>query len=326
MVDGYFEDWSQIQKYQDSDWNEYQEGPEEVLNQNVDLSEYASVRRGPETFFYMSVNADILSGITIPHDEPKHKNSVYTPNSNEIDIISPISDNKATEPVLKGEDTVYIFLDSNGDVPYGFKVNDSFYANQLIEITGQHGLVISSQLYDYSSEEDFSLWSWEYSQDVDSASHGRELEVMATGISDSFKVYYHLMSWDDSNDYSDGFWVVDQFGSRTTPTWSKHSLDSAFNAAWDVQTSDLDNDGDVDVVAVRADGAVQWWENDGSSDPSWTEYTIAGTFGGGDSIYIVDLDNDGDMDVLASAAGTRDDVAWWENDGTPSNGGWDGHT
>ena len=106
MIDGYFEDWSQIQKYQDNDWNEYQEGPETVSNQNVDLSEYASVRRGPETFFYMSVNADILSGITIPHDEPKQKNSFYTPKSNEIDVISPISDNKATEPVLKGEDTV----------------------------------------------------------------------------------------------------------------------------------------------------------------------------------------------------------------------------
>ena len=43
-------------------------------------------------------------------------------------------------------------------------------------------------------------------------------------------------------------------------------------------------------------------------------------------MYIVALDDDGDMDVLGSAAGTRDDVAWWENDGTPSNGGWDGHT
>ena len=76
QIDGYFEDWLQIQKYQDSDWNEYQEGPEEVVNQNVDLSEYASVMQGSETFFYMSVNGEILSGITIPYDEPKQKNSV----------------------------------------------------------------------------------------------------------------------------------------------------------------------------------------------------------------------------------------------------------
>ena len=185
---------------------------------------------------------------------------------------------------------------------------------------------MSSKLYNHSSE-DSVTWSWEYFRDVESAAHGNELEMMTTGIGDAFKVYYHLVSWDESEDYSDGFWVsLGTSGARTTPTWSKHSLDSAFNAAWDVQTGDLDNDGDVDVIAVRADGAVQWWENDGSSSPSWTEYTIAGSFGGGSSIYIVDLDSDGDLDVLGSAAGTRDDIAWWENDGPPSNGGWDGHT
>ena len=69
-------------------------------------------------------------------------------NSNSIDIVNPISD--TTEPTpppeLLGEDVIYVFLDTNGDVPYGFKVNDSFYANQLIEIRGQHGLIISSEL------------------------------------------------------------------------------------------------------------------------------------------------------------------------------------
>jgi hypothetical protein len=165
-IDGYFDDWKSIEKYLDNDWNEYQEGPEAVDNPNVDLMEYVSVNSGFNFFFYLSVHGDILSGTTVPEDSPKQLPS-YSSNSNEIDVISPISDNKATEPELKADDTIYIFLDTyHSEV--GFKVNDSFYADKLIEIKGQYGMVISSKLYNHSSADD-SLWEWDYYREVDSA-------------------------------------------------------------------------------------------------------------------------------------------------------------
>jgi len=42
-------------------------------------------------------------------------------------------------------------------------------------------------------------------------------------------------------------------------------------------------------------------------------------------VHSADIDGDGDMDVLG-AASEADDVVWWENDGTPENGGWIKHT
>ncbi|MDP8205434.1 MAG: FG-GAP-like repeat-containing protein [Candidatus Electryonea clarkiae] len=46
----------------------------------------------------------------------------------------------------------------------------------------------------------------------------------------------------------------------------------------------------------------------------FSEHTIAPDFGRAFSVYAADIDGDGDMDVLG-AAGTADDITWWENDG-----------
>ncbi len=46
---------------------------------------------------------------------------------------------------------------------------------------------------------------------------------------------------------------------------------------------------------------------------------------GADSVFAADIDGDGDMDLL-SASTDDDKIAWYENDGTPLNGGWANHT
>ena len=48
---------------------------------------------------------------------------------------------------------------------------------------------------------------------------------------------------------------------------------------------------------------------------------------GANSVFGLDLDKDGDIDVLnTGSANSGDDVTWWENDGTFSDGGWTEHT
>jgi hypothetical protein len=128
------------------------------------------------------------------------------------------------------------------------------------------------------------------------------------------------MSWDDSEDYSDGFWVsLDTFGSRTDPAWTEHTIKGNYDAAWDVYAIDLDRDGDMDVLGAAAGTSedISWWENDGSE--SFTKRTISSNYRGADSVFAIDLDNDGDFDVLSTAAGSNgDEVTWWENDGSES--------
>ena len=139
------------------------------------------------------------------------------------------------------------------------------------------------------------------SKNVLAASYGNELELSIPKIEDTFKAYYHLISWDDSEDFSDGFWVVDQFGSRTTPTWTEHTIKGNYDAAWDVYAIDLDRDGDMDVLGAAAGTSqdISWWENDGSE--SFTKRTISSSYPGANSVFALDLDKDGDIDVLAQA-------------------------
>ena len=78
----------------------------------------------------MSVEGEILSGSfskIAPSSEVPSVPSGVTGISNQDS--SPL-------PVLTGEDTIYIFLDLNGEIPYGYHLNDNFFASHMIEIKG----------------------------------------------------------------------------------------------------------------------------------------------------------------------------------------------
>ncbi|HUV14741.1 MAG TPA: VCBS repeat-containing protein, partial [Acidobacteriota bacterium] len=69
--------------------------------------------------------------------------------------------------------------------------------------------------------------------------------------------------------------------------------------------TDLDSDGDNDVIAVDCDGqnsAVAWIENqDGTMQRNWVHYLAnraSGTRGSFHSLQFADFDSDGDNDIL----------------------------
>lgn len=125
--------------------------------------------------------------------------------------------------------------------------------------------------------------------------------------------------------YTEGL-VIWWENNASAGTWTEHSVDSSFNGATCVYAADVDADGDLDVLgAAYQDHDITWWENTNGAGTSWTEHVIDGNFGAAEGVYAADLDDDGDMDILG-AARAADLVSWWENDGTPRDGGWTEHT
>ncbi|MFH1753896.1 MAG: VCBS repeat-containing protein [Candidatus Omnitrophota bacterium] len=123
------------------------------------------------------------------------------------------------------------------------------------------------------------------------------------------------------NDVS--WWEND--GAPNNDNWTEHTIDGNFNGADSIFVSDLDFDGDLDVMATAGTGAgalndISWWENDGTPDNNdWTENPIDQTFNGPSFVTAADIDSDGDIDVLG-AASTDNDIAWWQNDANRQSG------
>ncbi|MEE3228903.1 MAG: VCBS repeat-containing protein, partial [Chloroflexota bacterium] len=126
-------------------------------------------------------------------------------------------------------------------------------------------------------------------------------DIDVLGAANGNNVAYDISWW--KNDGSQNF-------------GDKLVIDSTFDKARDVYATDIDGDGDIDVVgASYGDNDINWWENDGSE--SFTQHAIDTSFSNANSAYAIDVDNDGDIDVLGMARGD-DDVTWWENDGSQS--------
>jgi len=110
-----------------------------------------------------------------------------------------------------------------------------------------------------------------------------------------------------------------------TPTFAAISttnnfIEQDFNGAEALYPIDLDQDGDIDVVAAATNAnEVAWWENNGSQ--AFTKWSIDAAFNGANAVFAVDMDQDGDIDILA-AAGNANTISWWENDGTPDQNNW----
>lgn len=95
----------------------------------------------------------------------------------------------------------------------------------------------------------------------------------------------------------------------------KQTITNTLHKAWTVYAADLDNDGDIDVLATSVEtfgGEVVWFENlDGLGNFS-SKKIISTEVKAPKSVIAADIDGDGAMDVV-SASQNDDKVAWYRN-------------
>lgn len=120
-------------------------------------------------------------------------------------------------------------------------------------------------------------------------------------------------------------------GTPVNGGWSKQTIASNFDGARSAHAIDFDGDTDLDIVGAAKDsGEIAWWENDGTPENGgWTKHTVTQVFTDVGSIYAIDLNSDSFVDVVGVEPGEYFEgdgrVVWWQNDGTPEDGGWIQH-
>ncbi len=90
-----------------------------------------------------------------------------------------------------------------------------------------------------------------------------------------------------------------------------------------VRAGDLDDDGDMDLLAAGwQEDDVAWFENDDGLGAAWTRHDLRIDYDGAYTVAIADVDGDGDLDALAGGAENAT-ISWWENNRTDT--GWIEH-
>jgi hypothetical protein len=84
-------------------------------------------------------------------------------------------------------------------------------------------------------------------------------------------------------------------------SFTEHAISTSADGANSVYATDIDGDGDMDVLSASGyDKEIAWYENDGSG--SFTDHTISTSADYAYSVYAADVDSDGDMDVLSASS------------------------
>ncbi len=149
-----------------------------------------------------------------------------------------------------------------------------------------------------------------------------------TGTSD---VFYSTADAGDIDGDGDQDFVISDRGDGNTLYWYENDgsgstwtarliADNGFSNLEKLQLTDLDGDGDLDVLtADSAMNALYWFENGGTS---WSQHTIDMTATDLNNVAearAADLDNDGDLDVVAVSPNSGKVLVYTNTAGDASN-------
>ncbi|MDA8018808.1 MAG: FG-GAP-like repeat-containing protein [Thermoanaerobaculia bacterium] len=95
-------------------------------------------------------------------------------------------------------------------------------------------------------------------------------------------------------------------------TWTEMTASSTVPDVRTVTAADLDDDGDLDLIAAAESPDIVWFQNLAGDGSAWSSaQEIESSFGTPRSVVAADLDQDGDLDIVSTEE-LNGGVSWWE--------------
>ncbi len=221
VIDGAFDDWKDISSYLDND-------QDSVKNKNIDMNEYRLAYSEGDLSLYFEVEGTMMGGTTVPvKPEFVEKSSIesvthsqITPeiiDEKDINAISQEIREKIPLPQVLGEDSAYIFLDTDQNPTTGCYLEaHNIGADYLIQITGKNGRILESNCYIFDTGELGGLITvggtqnnnWQYITNVPVGIDSRRLETTIDlsnlGVQhpgqNCMKLFFYIKAWNDEKD------------------------------------------------------------------------------------------------------------------------------
>jgi hypothetical protein len=199
VIDGAFGDWNNVEMIEDID-------SRTVNNLNVNISNYAVHELDANISFYLDVKGSILKGSKFPLDPHQFFEDIQE--RYHISVGLDEINNLTNLPPRTGEDSLYIFLDTDHNYETGFSLDwFPIGADSMIEIWGQEGIVKKSILYEYAGIGSQLEWRWsEPLGQIDTAVDDYRLEsqinLQQLGVKEKPSVYFHIVDWSYGGDAS----------------------------------------------------------------------------------------------------------------------------
>ncbi|WP_179338553.1 T9SS type A sorting domain-containing protein [Winogradskyella ludwigii] len=157
--------------------------------------------------------------------------------------------------------------------------------------------------YENRINEGFSFWASKTINSNIGASFMRIADINNDGVDDIVSNAMH-------NNYNSDklVWLKK---TETGTEYTVTTIDESGDNLLDVTIGDIDNDGDLDVVAMF-NYSIYLYKNLDGVGSDWEKISILNEYNYNRSIDLVDIDNDGDNDILFGSS-TDDKIAWFEN-------------
>jgi cysteine-rich repeat protein len=278
-------------------------------------------------------DTDVLSASDVDHKIAWYENDGGTPPTFTEHVISTAAiaarsvfatdlNGDGDTDVLSASGRKIAWYESNGGSPPTFTEQvistDAVFANSVFatDMDGDGDTDVLSA----SVNDDKIAW---YESDGGSPPTFTE-QVISTTADGATSVFATDLDGDGDTDVLSASWFDNKIAwyenhGGSPPTFTERVISTIASGAWSVYATDVDGDGDIDILsASEFDDKIAWYENNGLSPPTFTERVISATADGAFSVFATDLDGDGDIDVL-SASFSDDKIAWYENT-TPTCG------